>query len=114
MSNLQVNTKAVDITSLELAAAGKTGRRVMREDIEALVAQLTFITVVPENTTTTFVHAYLGKFYLGHGFSACVVPENYIAATGARIAKDDCLATVTKKLWELEGYALYKELNHVG
>lgn len=101
-----------DITSLELEAAGKTGRRVTREEIEALLAAVTYKTVVPVGTTTTFVHAYLGNFYLDSGFSACVDPTNFIAATGERIARADAVAKATQVLWKLEGYALYKELNH--
>jgi hypothetical protein len=102
-----------DITSQELAAAGKTGRRVMREDIEALMHRVTYKVHVPEGTTSTFVHAYLDDaFLLATGFSACVDKDNFIAATGIRIGKEDAENKATAKLWELEGYALYKELNH--
>ena len=106
-----MNTKNCDdLTSQELKAAGKTGRRITREYIESLLSQLTFITVVPEGTTSTFVHAYLGTFMVATGFSACVVPANFIAATGERIARDDAVAAATKELWKLEGYALFKEM----
>lgn len=99
-----------DITSQELAAAGKTGRRVTREDIEALLLRVTYRVYVCE--TSTFVHGYLdGKFFLGTGFSACVDPANFVAATGERIAMEDAKANITKKLWELEGYSLFKEIN---
>lgn len=101
-----------DVTALELQAAGKTGRKVELADIQALLAQVHYVVSVPEGETSTFVHAYLGRFFLATGFSACVVPENFIAATGERIARADAVNKATQKLWELEGYALYKELNH--
>lgn len=102
-----------DITSQELLAAGKSAPRITREDISKLLARVTYITSVPKDTTSTFVHAYLdGKFFLGTGFSACVSPENFVAAIGERIATEDAVSKATQKLWELEGYALFKELNH--
>lgn len=100
-----------DTTSQELAAAGKVAPRVTREQIEALLDRVTYVVIVPPGTTSTFVHAYLGRFYLASGHSACVSLENFIAATGERIARADAVVQATKKLWELEGYLLYKELN---
>lgn len=106
------DTKVPDITSLELAAAGKSGRRITREEIEALMAKVTYVVVVPEGTTSTFCHAYLGTFLLDSGFSACVDPANFIAATGERIARADAAGKAVSALWKLEGYALFREINH--
>ena len=103
--------KEADITSQELAAAGKTGRRVTRGMIEALLARVTYVFSVPEGTTSTFCHAYLGTFFLDTGFSACVDPANFLKETGERISRADAVAKVTQALWKLEGYALFKELN---
>jgi hypothetical protein len=109
MSNQE--DKSVDITAQELAAAGKTGRRVTREDIETLLAKVTYVFSVPEGTTSTFCHAYLGTFLLDSGFSACVVPANFIKETGERISRADAENKAVQALWKLEGYALYRELN---
>ena len=105
-----METEKEDITSQELAAAGKTGRRITRENIEALMTLVTFHTSVVG--TSTFVHAQLnGKFHLGTGFAGCVDPTNFIAATGERIATADAVAIAIKELWKLEGYRLYREIN---
>lgn len=111
MNNKDTAVAEDDITGRELAAAGKTGRRITPFDIQALLDKVHYVTVVPPGTTSTFVHAYLGRFFLATGFSACVVPENFIAATGERIAREDAVKAATKELWKLEGYSLYKELN---
>lgn len=101
-----------DVTSTELAAAGKTGPRVTREQIQALMAKVEYRVDVPEGTTTTFVHAFLnGKFLLATGFSACVDPANFVAAIGVRIATEDAMHKAQDKLWELESYKLYAQLN---
>lgn len=101
-----------DITSTELAAAGKTGPRVTREQIQALMSKVEYRADVPEGTTTTFVHAFLnGTFFLASGFSACVDPANFVAAIGERIAMEDAMKKAEQALWLLEGYKLYAELN---
>lgn len=88
------------------------GPKVTPAQIDALMAKVTYRTHVPEGTTSTFVQAFLdGRFHLATGHSACVSPENFNAATGHRIAKEEAMAKARHHLWELEGYALYKELN---
>lgn len=62
--------------------------------------------------TSTFAHAFLdGKFFLGTGFSACVSPENYRKDIGDAIATGKAFKIASQKLWELEGYVLYTQLN---
>lgn len=62
--------------------------------------------------TSTFAHAFLdGKFFLGTGFSACVYPENYRKDIGDAIATGKAFEIASQKLWELEGYVLYTQLN---
>ncbi len=65
-----------------------------------------------EGTTSTFVHVYLdGAFFLGLGHSDCVDPANYDRTKRLVIARRNAAALVKQKLWELEGYALYKPLS---
>ena len=87
--------------------------RVTQEHINALLARVKYVTVQkPEDTTSTFVHAFLdGKFFLGTGFSACVDPANFKEDIGLRIATKDAESKATAALWGFEGYALYKALN---
>jgi len=109
-----MDNKEQDITSQELAAAGKTGPRITRDHIQAMMLRVQFTTSVPEGKTTTFVHAYLdGKFFLATGFSACVDPANFVASIGERIATEDAVKKATEKLWELEGYRLYHGLKQI-
>ncbi|WP_199097292.1 Gp49 family protein [Dyella sp. ASV21] len=86
--------------------------RVTLDDINALKARVIYsVENRPLGTTSTFVHAYLdGTFYLATGHSACVDPANYDQAKGEQFARKDAEQKVTNKLWELEGYALYKFL----
>jgi hypothetical protein len=63
------------------------------------------------DSTSTFAHAYLDGFYLATGHSACVSPANFNAEEGSKYALNACLPKAEDKLWELEGYALRKELD---
>lgn len=96
----------------ETAAVISTeGPKITQEEILALMERVTFQTVVPEGTTSTFVHAYLdGRFYLASGHSACVSPENFNAEIGYSIAKSKAVLAARDRLWELEGYRLYQSL----
>lgn len=83
--------------------------RVSVDTIRALMERVTYVTVVPVGTTSTFVHAFLdGRFHLGSGFSACVSPANFDTQIGIDIAKPKAIAAAREKLWELEGYRLYR------
>lgn len=91
--------------------AGFTKPSVTQDRINALLARVTYRFEVPEGTTATFAHAFLDDtFYLASGFSACVSPENFNRAIGEKYAGRQALEKATGKLWELEGYALYKQL----
>ena len=103
-----------DDTSIEhqIQAKGLTGPRILPEQILNLMNRVVFKVDVPAGTTTTFVHAFLdNKFHLATGHSACVDPANFNAEIGMNIAKASAEAKAKDKLWELEGYALFKELN---
>lgn len=85
--------------------------KVTQEDIDALLARVTTSSGVIDGTTTTVAFAFLdSKFYLGCEFSACVSPENFDPLKGEQIARDKLVTLVTNKLWELEGYRLYRSL----
>jgi hypothetical protein len=90
--------------------------RIHPEDIDALMARVTFINdVAPNNTTSTFVHAFLdGQFHLASGHSACVSKANFDPEMGLDIARRDAKAKAIAKLWELEGYALYRATHPAG
>lgn len=101
------DTAAADVASPKLGnnAVGKA-------HIAELMSRVTYI--CPNrigNLTSTFVHAFLdGKFYLGTGHSACVDPVNYDHKRGRNIAFSHAREAAEDKLWELEGYALFKNL----
>lgn len=107
-----METNNSDLTTQELAAAGKTGPRITPERINALMERVNYVRSQPEGTTSTFMHAYLdNRFLLATGFSACVDPANFIQATGDRIAKEDAMNKAKNELWKLEGYMLFQFLN---
>lgn len=89
--------------------------RVTYDHIQAMLKRVTYVTVQqPGDTTSTFVHAYLdGKFFLASGFSACVDPARFNPLIGIDIAQEKAVKAVEDKLWELEGYALYKNLQAI-
>jgi len=63
-------------------------------------------------TTTVFDKCTIVAVKLSNGFilvesSACVDPENYDEALG----RDICLGNIEDRLWELEGYALQKQIH---
>jgi hypothetical protein len=94
----------------EIAAAGLTAPRVTAEQVQALMDKLTWRYEQPEGTTSTFAHAYLGRFYLTTGHSACVSPENFNAALGQKYACEQAEGKARDKLWELEGWLLHRSL----
>lgn len=112
MYNVQSPTNDDDNIEQQIKAAGATGPRVTPDQIEALIKRVTYKSYVPEGTTSTFVHAFLDdKFLLATGFSACVDASNFRAHIGINAASKGLEQKAKDKLWELEGYALYKQLN---
>lgn len=97
----------------EIKAKGlDTAPRISKYQIDDMMARVVYVVVVPEGTTSTFCHAFLdGKFHLGTGHSACVSAQNFNAETGAKIAKGKAEQIARDKLWELEGYALFKHVS---
>jgi hypothetical protein len=97
-------------TETTLVAKGLTAARVTVDDIDELMTRVVYINEgTPTGTTSTFVHAFLdGTFLLATGHSACVSPANFNAAFGLQHAKANAERKAREKLWELEGYALFK------
>lgn len=104
-------TKAVTEQELQEKSVAP---RVTKEQIDALMDQVTYIVVQqPGDTTSTFVHAYLdGSFFLASGFSACVNKDNFNAEIGERLARSNAEKNAQNKLWELEGYRLFQKGKH--
>lgn len=102
--------KADQRAEAEIVALGLTAPRVTAEQINALMDTVTWRYEQPEGTTSTFAHAFLGRFYLATGHSACVSPENFNADLGMKYAREQAEGKARDKLWELEGYALAQSL----
>lgn len=90
---------------------GLTAPRITPAQIDALIADMYIHAYVVPGTTTTVAAAFLPNgFCLGTAISACVDPRNFNAEIGKKIAVDKVTAVARDKLWEVEGYALKKEL----
>jgi hypothetical protein len=97
----------------QIEAKGLNAPRINLAHVQSMMLRISYRYEQPEGTTTTFCHAYLdGEFYLGTGFSACVSPENFNATIGEEVAGKKARAIATDKLYELEGYRLWAEINH--
>lgn len=95
----------------QIKAKGLTAPRVTPAQIDALMADVTFHTHVIPGTTTTVATAIMSNgFTLATAFSACADPANFDAEIGVEIAVSKARVTARDKLWELEGYALKKEI----
>lgn len=95
----------------ELVASGLNAPRVTADHVQALMDRVIYHYEQPKGTTSTFAHAFLDGFYLASGYSACVSAANFDAAKGQKYAKEQAEPKARDKLWELEGYALFKQLN---
>ena len=91
-------------------AASLTAPSVTAEQIQVLMDKLIWVYDQPEGTTTTFAHAYLGRFYVATGYSGCVSPENFDAAKGIKYAREQAEGKVRDELWKLEGYKLHSAI----
>jgi hypothetical protein len=93
--------------------------RVTRDQIDRLFEKLEYVYHVPESTTVTFCSVFLPgkegrKFLIATGMSACVSPANFNKEVGENQSKQNASHQAYDKLWELEGYALFKELENAG
>lgn len=85
--------------------------KISQDSIQALMSRVVWSVGREGETTSTFAHAYLDGFYLASGHSACVSPANFNLEKGSEYALNNAFGKVEDKLWELEGYALRKELD---
>lgn len=113
----------------EIVAKGKTAPRVTPSDIEAAIVDEVYFTAKdgvvgtrwqaqsnPENVTAanidsplwllTFCVLVLKNGFTVTGESACASPENFDAAIGRTIARENA----KQKIWPLEGYVLKTNL----
>lgn len=97
----------------EIVEKNLVARRVTLDDINNLMSQVVYCSDIrPNGSTTILVNAFLrGNFYLASGMSACVSLENYNQELGLKIATQKAQDAARNKLWELEGYALHREMN---
>lgn len=93
---------------------GLNAPRVTKEQIDELMSKVTCSTYVVEDTTTTIAVAMLAvgesNFTLAMERTACIDKRNFNADLGAKYAIESAMAAARSKLWELEGYALAKQL----
>ena len=85
--------------------------KVTKGQIDDLLSQVvvqtkTFDTPTPHVLAT----AWLGTFQLGTAISKAVDPNNFDEELGVQYSTKDVLQVAENKLWELEGYHLYKTL----
>ena len=85
--------------------------KVTKGQIDDLLSQVvvqtkTFDTPTPHVLAT----AWLDTFQLGTAISKAVDPNNFDEELGVQYSTKDVLQVAENKLWELEGYHLYKNL----
>lgn len=89
----------------EIVSKGLTAPRVTPDSLEKAIASEQYH-VFP-NTTFTACLLTLQNGYTVVGESACASPENFDAALGRKIARDNA----KNKIWALEGYLLKQRLH---
>lgn len=85
--------------------------KVTKGQIDDLLSQVvvqtkTFDTPTPHVLAT----AWMDTFQLGTAISKAVDPNNFDEELGVQYSTKDVLEVAENKLWELEGYHLYKTL----
>lgn len=93
----------------EIQDKGLEAPRVTLDQIKEMMTRVQYVFEQPEGTTSTFAHAFLnGDFYLATGHTACVSKENFDVSLGIKYAQEEAAQKAQDKLWELEGYNLYR------
>jgi hypothetical protein len=96
-----------DIEALDLTAP-----RVTPEQIDALMAGVTYHThVIPGTTTTVATAIATNGFTLAIGMTACADPANFNEEFGVKYAIRDAESKARSQLWKLEGWRLKCELH---
>ena len=94
-----------DQIEAEIQAAGKTAPRLTPDDIDRAIVSERYH-VFP-GTTLTIAALTLRNGYIVTGESAAASPENFDAAIGRKIARENA----RNKIWGLEGYLLRERLS---
>lgn len=89
----------------EIQAKGLTAPRITHQQIEGVIVGEDYHLF--EGTTLTVCCLKLANGYAVQGESACVSSENFDAAVGRMIARENA----KRKIWELEGYLLRERLS---
>lgn len=76
--------------------------------IESRIKDLAYL-VMPDGRTTICTIILVNDFTV-NGFSACVDPKNFCAATGRKYSYENAF----DKLWQLEGFLLAEERYKAG
>ena len=97
-----------DSIEQEIQDKGLTAPRVTPARLEEVIASEQYH-VFP-NTTFTACLLTLVNGYTVIGESACASPENFDAALGRKIARENA----KNKIWALEGYLLRQQLHDRG
>ena len=88
--------------------------KVTKEYIDNLLNEVVVSTItLLEPTPHVLAVAWLGTFQLGKAISKAVDPNNFNEELGIEYSTKDALKIAENKLWELEGYHLYKTLKEV-
>lgn len=91
---------------------GVEAPRITLDHIKSLMQRVEVVTEysdnpIPHVTAKAFLD---GSFFLGTAVSKAVDPANFDKELGFKYSTQDVLKAAEAKLWELEGYALYKNL----
>ena len=98
----------------EIVAEKLDAARVTKDQIDNLMDSIVYVTHVrPNGSTSILVHAFLnGNYYLASGHSAYISLSNFNEELGKRLATERACEEARNKLWELEGYVLYKDASN--
>ena len=93
---------------------GSNFPKVAATDISTLIRQVVYSTYRVPQTTTIVATATLkvgkGLFTLASASSACADPRNFNEEKGISYAIQKASKAAREKLWEFEGYLLFKKL----
>lgn len=96
----------------DIIDAGLTAPRVTLDNVNAILEQMRYEHWVIPNTTNIVVAGILpNDFVVALGTASTVSKENFDFSIGFQIATNDCLNNARNKIWEMEGYALRKQLD---
>lgn len=102
----------------DIQELGLTAPRITPDRIDALMEKVQYdIHYVPDSTTTvvtSYIELGAIKFTLAVVTLACVDKRNFSAELGRKYGIEKCKGPTKDKLWELEGYALAKQLAGLG